>query len=158
MAGNSHERISPGDQAPSITLQDAKGGSHALKTLAASGPVVLAFFKISCPVCQYTMPFLERIKDGKVPIIGVSQDDAESTAEFQSEFSPNLTVLLDEYPYPASDGFRITHVPTLFQVEPDGRVSHAWEGFSRADLEQLGERTGLPVFLPEERVPAFRPG
>lgn len=159
MAGTSAGMLQAGANAPSVRLHDGEGNEFSLGTLTASGPALLAFFKISCPVCQLTMPFLERIREnGKIRVIGVSQDDAESTAEFLEAFSPGVETLFDARPYPASVAFAISHVPSVFQVEQDGTISHAWTGFSKRDLAQLGERIGQPVFRDGERVPEFRPG
>lgn len=141
-----------------------KPGSNAphYRELAKEGPVLVAFFKVSCPVCQLTMPFLERLKsNAKVRVVAVSQDDAKATAEFNKAFGVTLETVLDEKSkgYPASNGFGITQVPTCFQVEPDGSISHAWEGFSKADMEALARRAGVAeLFRPEERVPLMRPG
>lgn len=151
--------LQAGGNVPEVRLRDHSGNEISLGTLTSEGPVVLAFFKISCPVCQQTMPFLDRARDnGKIRVIGVSQDDVRSTAEFLNEFSPGVETLYDARPYPASNAFQITHVPTMFQVEPGGVISHAWTGFSKADLTAFGERAGHPVFREGERVPEFRPG
>lgn len=158
MAGKLRKMLGVGEQAPSVTLHDGDGKAHSAASLAAKGPVLLAFFKISCPVCQLAFPFLNRLQGGEVRVVGVSQDDPEPTTEFVKRFSPGLTVLLDRYPYGASNQFGISSVPSLFQIEPDGRISYAWEGFSRDDMEQLGERAGMTVFQAGERVPVFRPG
>ena len=64
-----------GSKAPVFRL-----GSFSLENLAA--PVLLAFFKINCPTCQLTFPFLQRLADRGGPrIVGVSQDDAASQDE-----------------------------------------------------------------------------
>ena len=151
--------LQAGATAPSVGLRDREGNELSLDALTADGPVLLAFIKISCPVCQMTMTYLERIREnGKIRIIGVSQDDPRSTAEFRKEFSPTVEMLYDKRPYPASNAFGITHVPTMFQIEPGGSISYAWTGFSKQDLTRLGERAGRAVFRDGERVPEFRPG
>ncbi len=138
-----------------------KAGKAAPYFRELGGPVLIAFFKVSCPVCQLALPFLERLKDnGRIRIVAVSQDDARSTAEFHKAFGVTLETLLDEKAqrYPASNAFGIRQVPTCFQVEPDGTISHAWEGFSKADMEALGRRAGVEIFRADERVPLMRPG
>jgi len=162
MAGKSGKQmLSAGVKAPEFRLRDSTGKQQSLSELVANGPAVLAFFKSSCPVCQFTLPFLERLKDnGTLRIIGVSQDDSATTEEFCQEFGVSLPMLLDEAKsgYPASNGFQITHVPTVFQVEPDGTISQAWTGWSKADMVALGERAGKAVLQSGEHVPAYRPG
>jgi peroxiredoxin len=107
-----------------------------------------------------TLPYLNRIAAGGLQIIAISQDDAGPTARFHAKFGVALTTLLDreEEGYPVSNALGITHVPTLFLVEPDGVISQVLEGFSKAGLEQIGARAGVPPFRQDETVPAWRAG
>jgi peroxiredoxin len=72
--------IAVGHVAPGFTLKSLDGREYALAKLLEKGPVVAAFFKISCPVCQFTLPYLQRLADrysrDSVTVIGISQDDA----------------------------------------------------------------------------------
>ncbi len=149
-----------GSKAPGFTLQDLDGSRHSLSELLAGGPVLLALYKISCPVCQMTMPFLERIARGSLQIVAISQDDASATRRFQSRFGVFMPTLLDreEDGYPVSNAFGITHVPSLFLVETDGTVSMASEGFVKNDLEAIATRAGMPIFRADESVPAWKAG
>ena len=128
--------LSAGSKSPHFTLNDLEGVSHSLTDILQNGPVLLAIYKISCPVCQLTLPFLNRIASGKLQIVTISQDDAASTRRFQSKFNVNLPTLLDreEENYPVSNAFGITHVPSLFLIEPDGTISSMTEGFVKKDL------------------------
>jgi len=120
-------------------------------------PVLLAFFKISCPTCQFTFPYLQRMAD-KVPIVGISQDDSESTDGFRQAFGLTFPILLDPPRYLVSNSYALSHVPSLFLVEPDRRISLAADGFSRRVLEEIGQRFGAVPFKGGERVPEFKPG
>jgi peroxiredoxin len=145
--------LSSGRQSPEFGLEQ-------LRRLGGGQPAVLAFFKASCPVCQLSFPFLDRIAAaGSLPIVGVSQDNSKTTQEFKSEFQvKHIETVLDRPPYAASNAFRITSVPSLFVIEPDGMISKTIEGFSKADFEDLGRRAGVEVFNASDRVPSFRPG
>ncbi|HEY1264652.1 MAG TPA: redoxin domain-containing protein, partial [Terriglobales bacterium] len=65
-----------GRSAPDFSLTAMDGSKFSLGGALTRGPVVAAFFKISCPVCQYAFPFLERIyrshAGSKVTIVGIS--------------------------------------------------------------------------------------
>lgn len=150
--------LAVGDKAASFELEDVNGARKSLDSLLSSGAALVAFFKISCPVCQFTFPFLERLYRAKANIVGISQDDAASTRDFNEEFGISFPVLVDGHGYPASNGFGISHVPSLFLVEPDGRVSWAVEGFSRQELEKAGARLGASPFKPGEYVPEWKAG
>jgi hypothetical protein len=145
--------LAEGSSAP-----DFKIGSWGLREALKNGPVLLVFFKISCPTCQFTMPFLKRLADS-MQLVPVSQDDATGTAQFQQRFGPAETALLDSGPvYPVSNLYQIRNVPTLYLIEPDGTISMAVSGFSKTHLETLGQRFGAVPFQPGEQVPSLRPG
>ncbi|MDQ2898313.1 MAG: TlpA family protein disulfide reductase [Acidobacteriota bacterium] len=153
-----------GQIAPDFELPDLDGKPRSLRQILSAGPALLAFFKISCPVCQFTFPFLERLYrggDDRAPqLIGISQDDAESTVSFNQAFGVTFPVLLDTSSrnYPAGTAYRITNVPSLFLVEKDGRISQAAIGFVKAAMEDLGRVFGVAPFREGETVPAIRPG
>ncbi len=150
--------LADGDVAPDFELQEMNGGIRSLKDLLASGSTIVAFFKVSCPVCQFTFPFLERLHRAKVNVVGISQDSAQDTEEFGEEFGISFPLLLDDQNYKVSNGFGITHVPSTFVVEPGGKVSWVLEGFNRKELESLGVRLGAAPFKPGEYVPEWRAG
>lgn len=167
--GKRMEALAAGAPAPTFTLQDADGKSHSLADALKQGPVLLAFFKVSCPVCQFTFPFLERLHQavkGKtnVRLWGVSQDDAGDTRAYAREYGCTFPLLLDEKGYPVSNAYGLTNVPTLFLVKPDGAIQLTSVGFDRKDIEAaaaaFGQLTGqaLRVFQPSDQVPDFKPG
>jgi thiol-disulfide isomerase/thioredoxin len=86
--------LTTGSTAPPFTLKDLDGVPHSLTEILSAGPVLLAFYKISCPVCQLALPFLARIASGSLQIFAVSQDDPASTRRFQAKFGV-LPTLLD---------------------------------------------------------------
>ena len=150
--------LAEGTAAPDFQLGDLRL-TEALK----SGPMLLAFFKISCPTCQLAMPFLQRLADAAGPesprLVAISQDNATATGQFAAHFRIGLETLLDEAPgYRVSNLYGLRNVPTLYLIEPDGCISMAMSGFSKAHLEALGERYGGSPFRPGEQVPAMRPG
>jgi peroxiredoxin len=150
--------------APDFELPSLAGNSERLSACLRTRPVVLAFFKVTCPTCQLTFPFLERLHKSSGPetprMIAISQDDPRATEEFNRRFGVTFTTLLDakEERYPVSNAYRIVTVPTMLLVEPDGRVSEFADAFDKAMIERLGHRFGIEVFSPDERVPVFRPG
>jgi peroxiredoxin len=161
--------IVAGNAAPGFSLKALDNKEYSLNTLIERGPVVAAFFKISCPVCQFTFPFLERLHKRyggeSVTFLGISQDDARSTKNFAAEYSLTFPVLVDEENYPVSNAYGLTNVPTIFLIETDGAVKVSSMGFDKKDLETiaaaLAERKKIslaPLFQPDEIVPANKPG
>jgi peroxiredoxin len=162
--------IVAGNTAPDFSLQSLDGKEYSLNDLLQRGPVVAAFFKVSCPVCQFTFPFLERLHkryggDG-VTFLGVSQDDARDTKEFAKEFGVAFPMLLDdENGYVVSNAYGLTNVPTIFLIDTGRAVKVSSMGFDRKDFEaiaaELAQRRNLmlaPLFRPDEVVPINKPG
>jgi len=159
-----------GKTAPDFSLSAMDGSTFSLKEALAKGPVVLAFFKISCPVCQYALPFIERIYKaygGKsVAFVGVSQNSQKDTASFLREFGVAFPVLLDDtHSYPVSNAYGLTNVPTVFWIAQDGEIEVSSVGWSRKEMDlvnakaaqSLGESV-KPVFWAGEQVTDFRAG
>jgi peroxiredoxin len=161
--------IITGSKAPGFSLKGLDGKDYALGKLSGGGPVVATFFKISCPVCQFTFPFLERIfqrygGEG-ISFLGISQDDARSTKEFAEKYGVSFPFVTDEKNYPVSNAYGLTNVPTILLIEPDGTVKVSSTGFVKTDLETManelaGRRKIKPeaLFKPDEKVPSFQPG
>jgi len=152
--------LAVGDKAPEFLLDTLDGGKKSSAELLRQGPVLLAFFKVSCPTCQLAFPFLDRIGKGSLPVVAVSQDSERAIRQFHQTYGVSLLTLLDreEDGYPVSNGFGIEFVPTIFLVEPDGVISTVVEGFRKADLESIGLRSGIVTFRATESVPAWKAG
>jgi len=161
--------IAAGNMAPGFSLKSLDDKEYSLGKLLRRSPVVLAFFKISCPVCQFTFPFIERLyqryHSEDVSFIGVSQDNAAHTKDFAKQFGVNFPLLIDEKDYPVSNGYGLTMVPTFFLIDTDGKVRVSCMGFGKAELEQiakeLAERRNIamaPLFAAAEKVPDHKPG
>jgi len=158
-----HDLLDTGSRAPDFRLARLEGGEVSLAELTAKGPVVLAFFKITCPVCQMTLPFLERIHaaaPGALPIYGISQSGLRDTRDFARQYGIGFPLLLDteESGFPASNAYGISSVPTIFVVEGGGSISTVSEGWSRRDIESLGERAGVKPLRPSDNVPEWKAG
>jgi peroxiredoxin len=163
--------LEAGVQAPEIELHYLDGSKFSLKEARKKGPVVAAFFKVSCPVCQLAFPYLERVfkayeKSGKFTFVGVSQDNAADTKAFNREFGVTFPVLLDPAgKYPVSKAYGLTNVPTVFLISVDGGIEFSSVSWSKADVEELSRRLALvsdatpaPVFHSAEKVPEYKPG
>lgn len=151
-----------GSAAPHFTLPDVNGEARSL-WLQGSQTTLLVFFKVSCPTCQLMLPFVERLHagaNGNLRVQTVSQDNPVSTQRFRRSYDLTVPTLIDdrEGGYPASNAYGLTHVPSLFLIEPDGRVSWSDHGFSRLDVTRLGERFGVDLILPGEYVPEWKGG
>lgn len=168
--GRSMAALTTGTKAPDFESKTLDGKRFSLSAALARGPVALAFFKVSCPVCQYAFSYLERLhkayRQKGYTLVGVSQNDAKETAAFNKEFGVTFPVLLDDTrTYPASNAYGLTNVPTLFWIAADGEIEISSVGWLKADFEAINRKMAeagkiavAPVFKPGEDVPDFRAG
>jgi peroxiredoxin len=153
--------LEAGAPVPEFRLARLDGEETSLHEVAARGPALFVFFKVSCPVCQLTLPFLERIHTAaSLPIYGISQNGAEDTRDFMRHFGVTFPMLLDaeESHFPASNAFGISSVPTMFFVEKDRTVSHVIEGWRKSEIEWLGGKAGVRPFRQDDHVPEWKAG
>jgi len=162
--------LTVGTKAPDFELRAMDGQQFSLQDELTHGPVVLAFFKVSCPTCQYAFPFLERLHKAYgqkgVKLLGVSQNSAKDTAGFVKEFGVTFPVLLDDTEkYPVSNAYGLTNVPTIFWIAQDGEIEVSSVGWVKAEFEEInrkmadvGKITPAVMFKPSEDVRDFRAG
>jgi peroxiredoxin len=162
--------LTAGTLAPEINAPDTHGNEFSLKQALKRGPVVAAFFKISCPVCQLAFPYLERIHKAypgsKVTILGVSQDELSFTEDFAREYDITFPLVLDDVDrYPASNAYELTNVPTIFFIDSNAEVKLSIIGWDKRDMEglnaEVARASGLapqPLFHRDEDVPASKAG
>jgi peroxiredoxin len=162
--------LTVGTKAPDFELRAMDGRRFVLREELAQGPVVLAFFKVSCPTCQYAFPFFERLERAYghkgARIVGVSQNNPKETADFSRQFGVTFSVLLDDTEkYPVSNAYGLTNVPTLFWIAQDGEVEVSSVGWVKADFSEINHKMAeagkiqpAVVFQPGEEVRDFRAG
>lgn len=167
--------LAEGRLSPDVNLASLDGKTYRLaEILQSRKPVVMAFYKATCPVCQLTLPFVERLARAhpELAVWAVSQDDADETGEFVDSYELTLPVLLDEA-LQKSVEFELTNVPSIFLIGKEGRIEQTIIGFDKNGLERLHTTLGrdesidsetlteplfCPLFTPEDQVPEFRPG
>jgi peroxiredoxin len=169
-SGGTMAALAVAAKAPEFDLKRLDGKRFSLSDELARGPVVLVFFKISCPTCQYALPFFERLYKAYghqgVTLVGISQNDAKETTAFNQEFGITFPVLLDDaHSYPVSNAYGLTNVPTIFWIAQDGDIEVSSVGWLKADFEEINRRmaeagkiTPSTVFQPGEDVRDFRAG
>jgi peroxiredoxin len=162
--------LTAGMKAPQIELTAMDGSKFSLHDALASGPVLAIFFKISCPVCQYALPYFERIYKAyggkKLAVIGISQNEQRDTAEFMRKFGVTFPVLLDNTKtFPVSNAYGLNTVPTSFWISEDAEIEISSVGWARRDFDQIAHKAAgtvgdrpVPLFQPSEKVADFRAG
>jgi peroxiredoxin len=162
--------LTAGTKAPPIELPTMDGSKFSLQDALSRGPVLAIFFKISCPVCQYALPYFERIYKaygrGKLTIVGVSQNDQRDTAELVRKFGITFPILLDDTKtFPVSNAYGLTTVPTAFWISEDGDIEVSSVSWLRQEFEEIASRaasvsntTPQLIFQSSEKIADFRAG
>ena len=130
--------LKPGDQAPAFSLPDEDGKVVATNDLKGSRYVVYFYPKDDTPgctteACQFTDNFPQFEMLG-VPVLGVSQDDAEAHQAFRKKYGLRVRLLTDSdrkahHAYGAwgeRPGRGEGVIRSTFLIGPDGRVEKSW--------------------------------
>ena len=168
--GRGMAALEAGKQAPEFELPAMDGSKFSLRDALIRGPVVAIFFKISCPTCQYALPYFERLYKTygkeKLSIVGISQNDKKDTTEFMKRYGLTFPMLLDDTrTFPASNAYQLTNVPTVFWISQDGDIETSSVGWLRQEFEEIATKAASangepskPVFQPTEQIADFRAG
>jgi thioredoxin-dependent peroxiredoxin len=130
--------LKPGEPAPAFELQDEDGQTVSSKELRGSRYVVYFYPKDDTPgctteACQFTdnFPAFELLG---VPVLGISQDDAEAHRAFRKKYGLRVRLLTDKdrsthHAYGAwgeRPGRGEGVIRSTFLINADGAVERAW--------------------------------
>lgn len=162
------EALQAGVAAPDFSLPLIDGSTFSLARALRRGPVVLVFFKVSCPVCQYSIPYLEKLHQAygrKLTLIGISQNSRRDTELFERECGFTFRVALDAANFTVSNAYGLTTVPTIFYIAPSGVIEFSSVSWVKSEMDALNAllaaalKTGVAtLYQPEEQVAEWRPG
>lgn len=151
--------------APDFTLRDADGRSFRLSDAYGAGPVLVTFYKTSCPTCQYGLPFLDRLgsslDSGGGTAVAVCQDTARDAEMFAQQFGISMRQVFDTEAegFPVSNLYGITHVPSTFLIDESATIQRVMVSWCKDDVEGMARELSLDLpFRPNEHVLPFRPG
>lgn len=147
-----------GDRAPSFTLTDIDTGNPVTDPWT-DGPIVLAFFKSTCPVCQMAAPKVKAFADGGARVTAIGEDPPPKLNDYVDRFHQRVPTLSEPAPYEVSAAYGLTVVPSVFLVDGDGVVRDAVAGWDRERWNGLAHKAGAsPVSGEGDGMPPFRPG
>jgi peroxiredoxin len=148
----------PGQKAPSFNLDDVATGERVTDPWT-EGRLVLAFFKVTCPVCQMTAPKVQALADAGVRVAAIGQDPAPKLARFAEQFGQRVRTLSEPPPYRVADAYGISAVPTLVVVGDSGLVEDSVGSWDRDGWNRVAASFGAgPISMPGDGLPLFRPG
>jgi peroxiredoxin len=163
--------LSVGAQAPDFTLSGIDGKQYSLAAALKQGPLLAVFIQTACPICDLVMPYLNRLAEAfggrGWQLWVISQNDQEASQRYAQRFGVSFPLVVDAPAdgWPVSCAYDPPATPTLFLIGADGRVQFAGQGFSKADLNAVGERIASHLRVQPAAVaerndgnPDFRPG
>jgi peroxiredoxin len=150
--------LAPGDQAPPIALPDAHTG-EVVADPWSSGRTVLAFFKVTCPVCHMVAPKVAALSDAGVDVVAVGEDPPAKLVAYARDKGQRVRTLSEAPPYPVSSAYGLQSVPTLFLVNDSGTVEDVVAGWDREGWNRLAAAAGAPPVSEDgDGLPVYRPG
>ena len=149
--------IAVGSEAPFFELKDATGNiTWALEQRLQRGPVVLAFYQSSCRASKITLPFLEclarALPTDRFTILGIALDSPNVTLSFARRYAITFPLLPDGDGYPTARAYDIVETPTIFLIDPAGRVLWQSAGFDKGAIDQLSELLASAIGVPPVSV------
>ncbi|HEY3265418.1 MAG TPA: TlpA disulfide reductase family protein [Armatimonadota bacterium] len=158
--------LGSGTNAPPIALDNVDEGVQ--KQPSFERLTLLAFYKVTCPTCQLAFRYMDGFRD-YVPhgldLIAIAEADEDDAVLFRNTFGGHFETLLDPAPFAASSAYGLTNVPTLFLVEPGGRIARSQVGFSKTVFNEISRDIALRLGVSAREIcpandgnPAEKPG
>ncbi|MEX0663452.1 MAG: redoxin domain-containing protein [Acidimicrobiia bacterium] len=149
--------LGTGAAAPTFTLSQLGGGE--VSDPWRDGPLVLAFFKTSCPVCRMSAPMMQAMAESGARVVAIGEDPPAELEEFAGEEGLAVPILTEPVPYPVSDAYDLDTVPSLFLVDRDGTVLDTTVSWDRVGWNRLSTAAGgAEVSHDGDGRPPQRPG
>ena len=134
-------RLEPGDPAPDFALPDQTGASVALSDFRGRTLLVYFYPEADTPGCTKQSCSLrdarQDLADRGVAVVGISPDDPDKQARFDTKYGLSFPLLSDP-DHAVADAYGAwgekklygrTYVGLIrssFLVDPDGRIVRAW--------------------------------
>ncbi|MCX8164492.1 MAG: TlpA family protein disulfide reductase [Aquificaceae bacterium] len=154
-----------GEKATSFELPDTGGHFYSLEE--TQGEKLLVFYKTTCPTCQLTLPFVEklyRLYGDRVSVWGIAQDPDHAVENFSKTYRLTFPQLIDYPDYGVSADYDVQVVPTLYFINSGGFVEFVSSSFVKREILKLNELLASLIGLePEDifkghNVPELKPG
>lgn len=154
-----------GERAEDFDLSSYEGKKYSL--YGTPGYVLLTFYKVTCPTCQLTLPFVEKmykLYGDAITFYGIVQDSDKDAKEFANKYGLTFPQLIDYPTYQVSQKYGIEVVPTLYLLNSEKTIEFVSSSFVKTDLDKLNSKLSAVAGKEEvdifagTHVPAFKPG
>ena len=159
--------LSVGQTAPGFSLRGIDDETYLLQKDGARLTLAV-FFKTTCPTCMLTWPYVEKLyqtfRGAGLAVWGISQDAAEVSARFASEYGSTFPILIDA-DWRVSREYDPAVVPTLLLIDGAGTLRDTVVGFDKVGLNRLSEAIAARLNMPAAEIapaddgnPVVKPG
>ncbi len=141
-----------GTVAPPFRLEDFDGRVHSLDHLHQGDLLLLVFYHSECPTCRMSVPFIgnlaRAVRSERIKIWGVSQDGKNESLKFARASGLGMPILVDADPYPVSQAYGLTNVPTLFLIDSTHTIIDQCVGFTKDDFVRIAQAVARNADVP----------
>ena len=131
-----------GDDAPPFVLTNLDRGYVFSKNIYGKGWVLVDFYATTCVNCNKELPYIEELylekKESGLQVLLMATDpEGVSIVKPYFQASPTpVPVLLDRY-QKSVESFGVEALPTVFLVNPEGKVVFMETGFHDDTIENI---------------------
>jgi peroxiredoxin len=102
------------------------------------------------------MPFIgnlaRAVRSERTKIWGVSQDGKNESLKFARASGLEMPILVDADPYPVSQAYGLTNVPTLFLIDSTRTILDQCVGFTKDDFVRIAQAVARNADAPAPDV------
>ena len=131
-----------GDDAPAFVLTDIDRNYVFSKKMYGTGWLLIDFYATWCENCNKELPHVEELyaefgdAGFEVLLMATDSEGLDVVVPYFSAKPTTVKILIDKY-QKASDAFGVEALPTMFLVDPDGRIAFKTVGYHEEDIEAL---------------------
>lgn len=141
--------VEPGEAAPAFTLPRLTDEGRVSLEDYRGTVLLLDFWASWCPPCRASLPAYDELRQHlraeygqdafEVLAINLDLERTDALDFLQRQYRPDYP-LLRESGYETQRRYDLMGMPTAFLIDHQGRVAHAWQGFSPQYEEKLKTR------------------
>ncbi len=134
--------VEEGDDAPAFVLTDIGKNYVFSKKTYGTGWLLIDFYATWCENCNEELPHVEELynefadRDFDVFLMATDNEGLDVVVPFFADRPTPVQILIDKY-QKASGAFGVEALPTMFLVNPDGKIAFKTVGYHEEDIDNI---------------------